>query len=212
LRIKGSKGAREVAATLSGLGPFFCTQGSIASRRNPGLNDATPLALERETLGVGMVLGLEREHGGQIDSESTPGKGTVFRVWLPLMERAPRLLGHGSGQGGEKILTTEGTEDTEGERGWGEKEFNHGFHGWHGWGEAMILTQRRKGAKARRLGYGVLRLGSSAFIVRANTKSDRLKAELHTFSLCAFGSSPLCVEFASLGQRLLTSSPTEEFR
>lgn len=57
-------------------------------------------------LGLMIVHRIVREHGGQIDLESTPGKGTVFRVWLPLMERAPRLLGHG----GEKNLTTESSE------------------------------------------------------------------------------------------------------
>lgn len=32
-----------------------------------------------------------RDHGGRIQLESNVGQGT-FRVWLPLSERAPRLL------------------------------------------------------------------------------------------------------------------------
>lgn len=46
-------------------------------------------------LGLMIVQRIIREHGGRIDLESLPGKGTTFRVWLPLAERAPRLLGHG---------------------------------------------------------------------------------------------------------------------
>jgi two-component system, sporulation sensor kinase E len=54
-------------------------------------------------LGLMIVQRIVREHGGRIDLESSPGKGTTFRVWLPLVERAPRLLGHG----GEKRLTAD---------------------------------------------------------------------------------------------------------
>lgn len=46
-------------------------------------------------LGLMIVQRIVREHGGRIDLESAPGRGTTFRVWLPLHERAPRLLGHG---------------------------------------------------------------------------------------------------------------------
>ncbi|HUS35190.1 MAG TPA: ATP-binding protein [Verrucomicrobiae bacterium] len=46
-------------------------------------------------LGLMIVQRIVRDHGGRIDLESVPNKGTTFRVWLPLHERAPRLLGHG---------------------------------------------------------------------------------------------------------------------
>jgi PAS domain S-box-containing protein len=46
-------------------------------------------------LGLMIVQRIVREHGGRIDLESAQGRGTTFRVWLPLHERAPRLLGHG---------------------------------------------------------------------------------------------------------------------
>jgi PAS domain S-box-containing protein len=43
-------------------------------------------------LGLMIVYRILREHGGHIDVESHPGKGTTFRLWLPLRERTPRLL------------------------------------------------------------------------------------------------------------------------
>ena len=43
-------------------------------------------------LGLMIVQRIVREHGGRIDLESTAGKGTTFRIWLPLHERPPRLL------------------------------------------------------------------------------------------------------------------------
>jgi PAS domain S-box-containing protein len=46
-------------------------------------------------LGLMIVQRIVREHGGRIDLESIPNRGTTFRVWLPLHERTPRLLGHG---------------------------------------------------------------------------------------------------------------------
>jgi two-component system, sporulation sensor kinase E len=46
-------------------------------------------------LGLMIVQRIVRDHGGRIDLESVPNKGTTFRVWLPLQERTPRLLGHG---------------------------------------------------------------------------------------------------------------------
>ncbi len=43
-------------------------------------------------LGLMIVLRIVRQHGGRMDVESQVGKGTKFRVWLPLRERQPRLL------------------------------------------------------------------------------------------------------------------------
>src|SRR5437660_12594215 len=38
-------------------------------------------------LGLAIVSKIVDEHGGQITVESTPGEGTVFRVYLPLDRR-----------------------------------------------------------------------------------------------------------------------------
>ncbi len=43
-------------------------------------------------LGLMIVYRIVRDHGGRIDVESQPGRGTTFRIWLPLQERGPRLL------------------------------------------------------------------------------------------------------------------------
>jgi two-component system, sporulation sensor kinase E len=43
-------------------------------------------------LGLMIVQRIVRAHSGKIDLESHVGRGTKFRVWLPLHERKPRLL------------------------------------------------------------------------------------------------------------------------
>ncbi len=43
-------------------------------------------------LGLMIVQRIVRAHGGRIELESHAGRGTTFRVWLPLHERRPRLL------------------------------------------------------------------------------------------------------------------------
>jgi PAS domain S-box-containing protein len=43
-------------------------------------------------LGLIIVQRIVRAHGGRIDLESRVGRGTSFRIWLPLDERKPRLL------------------------------------------------------------------------------------------------------------------------
>ncbi len=43
-------------------------------------------------LGLMIVQRIVRAHGGRIDLESHVGRGTTFRLWLPLRERQPRLL------------------------------------------------------------------------------------------------------------------------
>jgi PAS domain S-box-containing protein len=43
-------------------------------------------------LGLMIVQRIVREHGGRIELDSRVGKGTTFRIWLPLRERQTRLL------------------------------------------------------------------------------------------------------------------------
>jgi PAS domain S-box-containing protein len=43
-------------------------------------------------LGLMIVQRIVRAHGGKIELESHVGRGTTFRIWLPLHERKPRLL------------------------------------------------------------------------------------------------------------------------
>jgi PAS domain S-box-containing protein len=44
-------------------------------------------------LGLMIVQRIVRAHGGRMELESQVGRGSTFRVWLPLRERKPRLLG-----------------------------------------------------------------------------------------------------------------------
>ncbi|MCI0746819.1 MAG: ATP-binding protein [Verrucomicrobia subdivision 3 bacterium] len=46
-------------------------------------------------LGLMIVQRIVRDHGGRIELESRLKQGTTFRIWLPLHEPAPRLLGQG---------------------------------------------------------------------------------------------------------------------
>ena len=43
-------------------------------------------------LGLMIVQRIVRTHGGRIEVESHVGRGTTFRISLPLHERKPRLL------------------------------------------------------------------------------------------------------------------------
>jgi len=43
-------------------------------------------------LGLMIVQRIVRAHNGRIELESNVGRGTTFRIWLPLHERKPRLL------------------------------------------------------------------------------------------------------------------------
>lgn len=43
-------------------------------------------------LGLMIVQRIVRDHGGRIELESHVGRGTRFRIWLPLRERGPKLL------------------------------------------------------------------------------------------------------------------------
>jgi signal transduction histidine kinase len=47
-------------------------------------------------LGLMIVQRIIRAHGGRIELESHVGRGTTFRIWLPLHERKPRLLEAGN--------------------------------------------------------------------------------------------------------------------
>lgn len=49
-------------------------------------------------LGLMIVQRIVRDHGGRIELESNVGRGTTFRIWLPLAERTPRLLPPGGGE------------------------------------------------------------------------------------------------------------------
>jgi PAS domain S-box-containing protein len=43
-------------------------------------------------LGLMIVQRIVRAHNGRIELESHVGRGTIFKIWLPLHERKPRLL------------------------------------------------------------------------------------------------------------------------
>lgn len=43
-------------------------------------------------LGLMIVQRIVRAHNGRVELESQVGRGTTFRIWLPLHERKPRLL------------------------------------------------------------------------------------------------------------------------
>jgi PAS domain S-box-containing protein len=43
-------------------------------------------------LGLMIVQRIVRAHGGKMELESNVGRGTTFKIWLPLHERKPRLL------------------------------------------------------------------------------------------------------------------------
>jgi two-component system, sporulation sensor kinase E len=63
-------------------------------------------------LGLMIVQRIIRDHAGRIDVESKPGKGTTFRVWLPLHERRPRLL-HAGGPAASPEEPAQGQEARE---------------------------------------------------------------------------------------------------
>jgi PAS domain S-box-containing protein len=50
-------------------------------------------------LGLSMVYGIVKQHGGYIEADSTPGRGTVFRLYLPaLVDRPPAAAPAGPGE------------------------------------------------------------------------------------------------------------------
>jgi len=53
-------------------------------------------------LGLMIVQRIVQSHGGRIDLESHVGRGTTFRIWLPLHERRPRQLPPPAVEDGER--------------------------------------------------------------------------------------------------------------
>ncbi len=62
-------------------------------------------------LGLSTVYGIVRQHGGAIGVESTPGRGTTFRIYLPRVQEAPapspEIPSGGPPGGNETILLVE---------------------------------------------------------------------------------------------------------
>ncbi len=68
-------------------------------------------------LGLSMVLGIIRQHGGFINLQSEPGRGSVFHLYLPLVETGesaatPEEQHLQMGVGSGTILVAEDDEDT----------------------------------------------------------------------------------------------------
>jgi len=42
-------------------------------------------------MGLSITRALMAAHGGAIDVTSVPGRGTTFRLWIPLMEKSPSV-------------------------------------------------------------------------------------------------------------------------
>ena len=91
--------------------PFFTTK-----RGEPGAG-----------LGLSVVYGIVKDHGGWVDARSTEGEGTLFRLYLPAVSRDLRRENHGlakpapTGKGrGQMVLLV---EDEDSIRGFLERVF-----------------------------------------------------------------------------------------
>lgn len=83
IRVRGSENEVEIEVEDTGVG--------IPAESVPHIFDpffSTKETENRVGLGLAVVYGIVRRHGGQIDVESTVGQGTVFRLRLP---REPKL-------------------------------------------------------------------------------------------------------------------------
>ncbi len=61
-------------------------------------------------LGLMIVQRIIRAHNGKVELESHAGRGTTFRVWLPLPDRKPRLLENRSNDPDESRTISSGKE------------------------------------------------------------------------------------------------------
>ena len=67
-------------------------------------------------LGLSTVYGIVKQHGGHLQIESAPGKGSTFRIYLPRTEEANGVKTNGAGEarevqrGHETILVAEDDE------------------------------------------------------------------------------------------------------
>ena len=77
----------------------------------------TTKGAERGTgLGLAVVHGIVQEHKGLIEVESAPGKGALFRVWLPRRTAAEAVVdqpapGPGEADGSERVLLVDDEPD-----------------------------------------------------------------------------------------------------
>jgi two-component system sensor histidine kinase KdpD len=49
-------------------------------------------AVKGSGMGLSITRALMAAHGGAIDVQSTPGRGTTFRLWIPLVEKSPNIV------------------------------------------------------------------------------------------------------------------------
>jgi two-component system sensor histidine kinase KdpD len=47
------------------------------------------IAAKGSGMGLAITRALLAAHGGSIEVESTPGRGTIFRIWIPAVEKSP---------------------------------------------------------------------------------------------------------------------------
>jgi two-component system, OmpR family, sensor histidine kinase KdpD len=59
-------------------------------------------------MGLSITRALMAAHGGGIDVESSPGRGTTFRVWIPLVEKSPSAV-QAQGSEPDPETSSEGT-------------------------------------------------------------------------------------------------------